>query len=60
MAQTFQKDGQPVISVDTKKKDPIGNFKNAGQEWQTKNVPELVRIYNFIEWDHNYFWMKRS
>ncbi|MFO7952890.1 MAG: ISAzo13 family transposase [Bacillota bacterium] len=47
--QTFQKNGQPVISVDTKKKESVGDFKNAGQEWQPKNIPENVRVYDFVD-----------
>ena len=35
--------GQPVISVDTKKKELVGDFKNAGREWRPKGQPELVR-----------------
>lgn len=45
--QLFQKRGQPVISVDTKKKELIGNFKNAGQEWRPKRTPELVNSHDF-------------
>ena len=43
----FQKDKQPVISVDAKKKELIGNFKNAGQEWQEKGKPIDVNAYDF-------------
>ena len=43
----FQERGQPVVSVDTKKKESIGDFKNAGQEWQPQRAPEEVRIYDF-------------
>ena len=39
--------GQPVISVDTKKKELVGDFKNAGREWRPKGVPELVRVHDF-------------
>lgn len=39
---------QPVISVDTKKKELIGNFKNAGKEWQKKNTPIEVEAYDFL------------
>jgi hypothetical protein len=39
---------QPVISVDTKKKELIGNFKNAGREWRGKNSPEEVNVYDFL------------
>src|SRR3954453_22408984 len=43
----FQERGQPVVSVDTKKKELIGNFKNPGAEWQPAGVPELVNVYDF-------------
>src|SRR4051794_26660832 len=39
--------GEPVISVDTKKKEPVGDFKNAGREWRPKGEPELVRVHDF-------------
>ena len=39
--------GQPAISVDTKKKELIGDFKNAGREWRPKGEPVLVRSKNF-------------
>jgi transposase len=45
----YQKAGEPVISVDTKKKELIGDFKNAGHEWQPKGKPEAVRVYDFID-----------
>ena len=45
----FQESGQPVVSVDTKKKELVGDFKNGGQEWQPKGEPELVRTYDFID-----------
>ncbi len=45
----YQSSGDPVISVDTKKKELIGDFKNAGQEWQPKGKPEEVRVYDFID-----------
>jgi hypothetical protein len=44
-----QGSGEPVISVDTKKKELIGDFKNGGQEWQPKGRPEPVRVYDFID-----------
>ena len=47
----FQAAGDPVISVDTKKKELIGDFKNAGHEWQPKGTPEPVRVYDFIDRD---------
>ena len=45
--QAFQQRGQPVISVDTKKKELVGEFKNGGQEWQPKGDPELVQGHDF-------------
>lgn len=46
-AQRYLKQGQPVISVDTKKKELVGDFKNAGREWQLKGQPEQVRVHDF-------------
>jgi transposase len=40
----FQKQGQPVISVDAKKKELVGNFKNQGREWRPKGRPEEVLV----------------
>jgi Rhodopirellula transposase DDE domain len=40
-------DYQPVISIDCKKKELIGDFKNAGREWRPKGEPELVRVHDF-------------
>ena len=39
--------GLPAISVDTKKKELVGEFKNAGQEWEKKGSPALVDVYDF-------------
>jgi DDE family transposase len=39
--------GQPLVSVDTKKKELVGDFKNAGREWRPKGKPELVRVHDF-------------
>jgi Rhodopirellula transposase DDE domain len=39
--------GVPVISVDTKKKELVGNFKNGGREWQPKGEPDLVDVHDF-------------
>ena len=39
--------GWPVISVDTKKKELVGDFKNGGREWQPKGHPEEVRVHDF-------------
>jgi transposase len=46
---SYQRRGQPVISVDTKKKELIGDFKNAGREWQPAGEPEPVRVHDFID-----------
>jgi len=48
-ASSFLKDGQPVVSVDTKKKELVGNFKNAGREWRPKDSPENVNVHDFID-----------
>jgi transposase len=47
--KAFQERGQPVISVDTKKKELVGDFKNAGREWQPTGQPELVRMHDFAD-----------
>ena len=39
---------QPVISVDTKKKELVGDFKNAGREWRPQGDPEEVQVYDFL------------
>jgi len=46
-AQEYQRDGQPVISVDTKKKELVGDFKNQGKELRPKGKPETVRVHDF-------------
>ncbi len=40
-------DRQPVISIDCKKKELVGDFKNAGREWRPTGEPELVRVHDF-------------
>jgi hypothetical protein len=45
----FQKRGQPVISVDTKKKELDGEFRNGGREWQPKGEPVDVRVHDFMD-----------
>ena len=45
----FQKQNQPVISIDTKKKELVGNFKNSGQEWRRKGNPRQVNVHDFAE-----------
>jgi hypothetical protein len=49
--KAFQRHRQPVVSVDTKKKELIGDFKNSGREGQLKGEPESVRVYDFIDKD---------
>jgi DNA-binding phage protein len=46
--KTFQAAGQPAISVDTKKKELVGDFKNGGREWQPQGEPEKVRVHDFL------------
>jgi transposase len=48
-AAQYQAAGDPVISVDTKKKELVGDFKNGGREWQPRGAPEEVRVYDFID-----------
>jgi hypothetical protein len=45
----FHARGAPVISVDTKKKELVGDFGNAGREWQPAGQPERVRVHDFID-----------
>ncbi len=40
--------GEPAISVDTKKKELVGDFKNAGREWRPQGTPEEVRVHDFL------------
>jgi transposase len=49
VVREFQVAGQPVISVDAKKKELIGDFANRGREWQPKGQPEEGRVYDFID-----------
>jgi hypothetical protein len=46
-AETYKAQGQPVISVDTKKKELVGDFKNNGREWQPKGTPECALVHDF-------------
>ena len=43
------RDGQPVISVDTKKKELVGRYKNGGKEFRPKGRPEQVKVYDFVD-----------
>ena len=45
--RAFQKRQQPVVSVDTKKKELVGEFKNPGEEWQPQGQPQLVNVHDF-------------
>lgn len=47
MVEDFQARNQPVISVDTKKKELVGSFRNVGREWQPKGRPEEVNVHDF-------------
>jgi hypothetical protein len=46
--KALQRRRQPVISVDTKKKELVGDFKNSGREWRPEGFPERVRVHDFI------------
>ena len=48
-AKAFLAAREPLISVDTKKKELVGNFKNNGREWRPKDRPELVNVHDFID-----------
>lgn len=44
----FHQDHQPAISVDTKKKELVGDFKNGGRDWRPQGSPEPVRVHDFL------------
>ena len=46
-ADEFLQRAQPVVSVDTKKKELVGDFKNVGREWQPKGQPEKSLVHDF-------------
>ena len=48
---TFLRRCQPIVSVDTKKKELLGDFKNAGQDWRPKGEPQKVRVHDFKDKD---------
>jgi hypothetical protein len=48
-ATEYLKGGQPAISVDTKKKEQVGDYKNGGREWRPKGQPELVQVHDFAK-----------
>jgi hypothetical protein len=49
LAQTFVGEGEPVVSVDTKKKELVGEFDNGGVEWQPEGEPERVNVHDFVD-----------
>ena len=49
--RAFQKRGYPVVSVETNKKELVGDFKNGGQEWRPHGQPERVRVDDFVDED---------
>jgi len=51
LAQGFIDDGQPAISVDTKKKELIGDYANGGSEWRPGGEPERVQVHDFADRD---------
>jgi len=48
-SKLFMSENEPVISVDCKKKELIGNYKNAGSEWEESKNPQKVKVYDFID-----------
>ncbi len=46
-ADAYLSGGEPVISVDTKRKELVSNFKNSGREWHPKGTPEAVLVHDF-------------
>jgi hypothetical protein len=48
-ATAFLKTGRPVISVDTKKKENVGDFANGGREWRRRGRPPDVRVHDFVD-----------
>lgn len=49
LVRRFQREGQPVVSVDAKKKEPVGPYANGGQEWQPQGQPEQVKTRDFTD-----------
>lgn len=47
----YLEEGGPVVSVDTKKKELVGQYRNTGREWQPKGQPEEVNTYDFVNSD---------
>ena len=51
IAIAMQAAGKPVISIDTKKKEPIGPYKNAGSNYRPKGCPDQVKVHDFVDAD---------
>ena len=47
--KAFLRTGDPVVSVDTKKKELVGNYKNGGREWCRKGTPTDVKVHDFVD-----------
>ena len=47
--RAFQRLRQPVVSVDTKKKELVGEYRNGGREWRPKGQPERVKVHDFVD-----------
>ena len=47
--EKFVAAGRPILSIDAKKKEPIGNYKNGGRELCAKSSPEHVNVYDFVD-----------
>ena len=45
----FQRLRQPIVSVDTKKKELVGEYRNGGREWRPKGQPERVKVHDFVD-----------
>ena len=48
-ARVRGRQGEPAISVGTKKKELVGNFKNAGREWHPRGQPRPVQVHDFVQ-----------
>jgi len=47
--RAYLRQGEPAISVDTKKKELVGNFQNAGREWRPRGQPQPVQVHDFVQ-----------
>jgi len=47
--RAYLRQGEPAISVDTKKKELVGNFKNAGRDWRPRGQPQPVQVHDFVQ-----------